>query len=95
MTARVIVAPSPAVGLNHFGSVSIIESMQPKTDPAAHEQRDIAEVARRLATRFPDAPPDTVRAAVEQAHRRFDGAPIRDFVPVFVERSARDALARP
>lgn len=95
MAARVIVRPSPAGGLNAPGSLPIIEYMQPQTDPAAHEQRDIAEVARRLATRFPDAPPDRVRAAVEQAHRRFDGAPIRDFVPVFVERSARDTLARP
>ena len=67
--------------------------MQPKTDPAAREATDIVEVTRRLTTRFPDLPVETVQAAVDEARRRFDGAPIRDFVPVFVERAARDALS--
>lgn len=67
--------------------------MQPKTDPAAREASDIAEVTRRLTTRFPDLPTARVQAAVDDAHRRFADAPIRDFVPVFVERAARDALA--
>lgn len=69
--------------------------MQPKTDPAAREAGDIVEVTRRLTARFPDVPAATVQSAVEQAHRRFVGAPIRDFVPVFVERVARDALSEP
>ncbi len=68
--------------------------MQPKTDPAAREAGDIVEVVRRLSTRFPDLPSATVQTAVDQAHQKFAGARIRDFVPVFVERSARDTLAR-
>lgn len=68
--------------------------MQPKTDPAAREATDIVEVTRRLSTRFPHLPPATVQAAVDQAHQKFDDAPIRDFVPVFVERTARDILAQ-
>ena len=67
--------------------------MQPKTDPAAREANDIVEVTRRLSTRYPDLPSATVQAAVDQAHQKFAGARIRDFVPVFVERTARDTLA--
>ena len=35
-----------------------------------------------------------MRSVVTQAHGGFAGHPIRDFVPVFVERVARDELIR-
>lgn len=62
---------------------------------AAHEAREIDEVVERLQARFPDIARERVRAAVTDAHHAFDGRPIRDFVPVFVERTARAALSTP
>lgn len=52
------------------------------------EDRAIQEVVERLTKTFPDAQPDEVAHAVEQARPEFDHSPIRDFVPLFVERSA-------
>ena len=48
----------------------------------------MAEVSRRLQAKFPDARPDVVDAMVAALHHEFDGDPIRDFVPVLVEREA-------
>lgn len=62
---------------------------------AAHEAREIDEVIERLQARFPDITRDRVQAAVTAAHDAFAGRPIRDFVPVFVERVARAALSTP
>lgn len=64
-------------------------------DQAAHEAREIDEVVERLQVRFPGIDRDQVRAAVTDAHHAFDGRPIRDFVPVFVERAARASLSNP
>jgi hypothetical protein len=64
-------------------------------DPAAaHESRELNEVVERLLQQFPDMQEERVRSVVTVAHERFAGNPIRDFVPVFVERSARDELSR-
>jgi hypothetical protein len=61
-------------------------------DTAAHEAREIDEVVERLQDRFPDTSEDRIRAVVTDARHEFEGRPIRDFVPVFVERLARAAL---
>jgi hypothetical protein len=58
----------------------------------AEEARAVDEVARRLATRFPQISSDTVSRAVKHAHAEFANSRIRDFVPLFVERNARDHL---
>jgi hypothetical protein len=60
-----------------------------------HEAREIDEVVERLSERFPQEHPDRIRAVVDAAHEQFAGNPIRDFVPVFVERAAKDVLDRP
>lgn len=56
------------------------------------ETKALAQVAERLRGRFPDVPTDAVDEAVANFHSEFDGHPIRDFVPVLVERKARDHL---
>ena len=56
------------------------------------EARAVAEVTRRLSTRFPDVPVDVVSATVHDCHAQFAGSPIRGFVPVLVERMARSSL---
>lgn len=66
-----------------------------QVDKAAHEAREIHEVVQRLQDRYPDIDPDRIHAVVTDAHRMFDGRPIRDFVPVFVERAARTAFTTP
>lgn len=58
----------------------------------SEEERAISEAAERLMKVFPDLPPDTVERAVTESRPEFDGNPIRDFVPLFVERAAKHRL---
>jgi hypothetical protein len=55
----------------------------------AEEQRQIADVVDRLIEEFPYVPDHVITETVDAAHRRFDLARIREFVPLFVERSCR------
>jgi hypothetical protein len=50
------------------------------------EIQALDQLADRLRSRFPDAPPDGIKRMVEQVHHQYDGRPIRDFIPVLVER---------
>ncbi|RNM11126.1 three-helix bundle dimerization domain-containing protein [Nocardioides pocheonensis] len=61
---------------------------------ADEETRVVDQVSARLHTRFPGAAPDHLRTTVESAYHGLDGARIRDFVEILVEREAADALAR-
>ncbi len=54
----------------------------------------MAEIIKRLQSRYPDATGRTVDDVVTEVHRGFDGRPIRDFVPVLVERDAAEHLER-
>jgi hypothetical protein len=56
------------------------------------EQARVADVRARLQSRFPELSPDLVSEVVDRAHREFDGATVRDFVPILVEKHARDLL---
>ncbi len=56
------------------------------------EQHAVELVAERLQTRFPSIDPQTISATVAECHEVYDGRPIRDFVPVLVEREARERL---
>jgi hypothetical protein len=62
------------------------------TEP--YEQTIIEQVVNRLTTTFPTVPPETVVAVVRRNHARFVGRPLREYVPLFVERSARRDLAQ-
>lgn len=52
----------------------------------------IAEITERLCTRFPEQPEATVRAYVTEAYDEFEGAKVRDFVEVLVEKQAKKGL---
>jgi hypothetical protein len=67
---------------------------QSGADPAETERVAVERVKQRLADQFSGTSPDQVHRAVDTAHQRFDGAKIRDFVPIFVERSAVEELRR-
>lgn len=56
------------------------------------EQQHIAMIADALAGRHADKSAETVARVVDDAYRRFDGQPIRDFVPLLVERRAQERL---
>ncbi|WP_157372865.1 three-helix bundle dimerization domain-containing protein [Agromyces sp. Root81] len=56
------------------------------------EVRAVDEVIDRLVSRFPDLPRDHIAAVVETAHLELEGNPVRDFVPVLVERTAKQRL---
>jgi hypothetical protein len=57
------------------------------------EQRAIGDVIDRVAGRLPSIPRQTIEATVEQHHHEFDERPIRDYVPLFVERDTIRTLA--
>ena len=59
---------------------------------AEEEARAVDQVVDRLAARFPDVSRDRVAAIVGEEHLELEGNPIRDFVPVLVEREARERL---
>jgi hypothetical protein len=57
-----------------------------------NEDEALASVVGRLTEKFPDVPQPEVASVVEDARHHFDDAKVRDFVPVLVEREARDRL---
>jgi hypothetical protein len=58
----------------------------------ADEQRQIDQVVSRLTELFPYVPDHVITETVDSTYHRFDGARIREFVPLFVERSCRAAF---
>lgn len=60
--------------------------------PADDEIRAVTEVSERLTRTFPDIPAEAVHDTVRTFYDQFTGSPIRDFVPVLVERMARTSI---
>jgi hypothetical protein len=60
----------------------------------SEETRVIHQVSARLRTRFPQVGGEDLRDAVETAYHELDGAPIRDFVEILVERAATEVIHR-
>jgi len=57
------------------------------------EQQAMHQVTDRLVATFAGTyPPQQVAEKVTTVHQIFDGRPIRDFVPILVERIARQEL---
>jgi hypothetical protein len=61
--------------------------------PAVSEADAVRDVAARLAKQFPELPADDIEHAVCGQYARFEVRPVRDFVPMLVERASRDTLA--
>jgi hypothetical protein len=53
----------------------------------------IAEVERRLTNKYAHVPTDQVCTAIQRVYAQFEQSPIRDFVPLLVERRASAELA--
>jgi hypothetical protein len=58
------------------------------------EQTVIEQVVARLTSRYPTISESTVASVVRDVHSRFEGRPLRDFVPLLVERHAKSELER-
>jgi hypothetical protein len=58
------------------------------------EQLLIAEVERRLTDKHPHIPSDQVSFVIQTVCAQFERSPIRDFVPLLVERRAGAELAK-
>ena len=58
------------------------------------EQTIIDALVVRLTHRYPTISESTVSSVVRDVHARYDGRPLRDFVPLFVERNAKRELDR-
>ncbi|WP_260765123.1 three-helix bundle dimerization domain-containing protein [Mycobacterium sp. SMC-4] len=58
------------------------------------EQQIIEDLARRLADVHTRVEPTEVIRVVMEAHARFADRPIRDFIPLFVERNAKAELLK-
>jgi hypothetical protein len=52
----------------------------------------LADVERRLIDEFPCVSPVVVDVLIRQERARFGTSPIRDFVPLLVEKQARQQL---
>ncbi|MEZ3162236.1 three-helix bundle dimerization domain-containing protein [Microbacterium sp. BWT-B31] len=61
-------------------------------DKSIDEERAVAEIAVRLQERFPDATPQAIAAAIEQARDSLSGAKVKDFVLVLIEKEAKARL---
>jgi hypothetical protein len=58
------------------------------------EQQIIDQVARRLADAHKQLEPADVARLVHEEYARFDGRPIRDFIPLFVEPHTKKELSK-
>lgn len=56
------------------------------------EARALTDMIDRLATHFPLHSRATVAEIVGQAHQGYDDSDLRDFIPLLVEREARQML---
>ena len=60
---------------------------------ARTEQQAIEQVIDRLSRRFAGTPKDEIADRVHAEFDSFAGSRVRDFIPILVERAARDSLA--
>jgi hypothetical protein len=58
------------------------------------EQTVIEQLVARLTSRYPTISESTVAGVVRDVHSRFEGRPLRDYIPLLVERNAKNELDR-
>lgn len=58
------------------------------------EQRAVEEVIDRLASKYPGVERSEIANIVADEHQSYEGRPVRDFVPVLVEKSAKKRVKR-
>ena len=58
------------------------------------ESHQIDQVVTRLSATYPTVSQTRVVEVVRTVHADFDGRPLREFVPLFVERRAKQELSQ-
>jgi hypothetical protein len=58
------------------------------------EQRMIDQLLERLVATHPSVPAERVAEVVRTIHAQFDERPLREYVPLFVERGAKRELGQ-
>jgi UDP-glucose 4-epimerase len=56
------------------------------------ETKSIDTVIAALESQFPSVGRPEIAKVVGQRYHEFDGAPVRDYIPVLVQRGAREQL---
>ena len=56
------------------------------------EEFEADRLTADLVNRFRDVSPDVIECRVREEFDRWSGVPVRDFVPIFVERALRGKL---
>lgn len=56
------------------------------------EQKEIADIIARLQQQFPAIPQSEVASVTHEVHHELDGRPIRNYVPVLVEKQVKEQL---
>ncbi|MEE2055939.1 three-helix bundle dimerization domain-containing protein [Rhodococcus artemisiae] len=64
-----------------------------KANAAAKEAAALKEVASAIKRDYPHLTDDEVKAMMKRAHEDFYNRPIREFIPLFIERRIRAQLA--
>lgn len=59
-----------------------------------NESVQIDQTIERLIARFPTESPAEIELLIRRIHARFADARVRDFVPLLVEKAARQAVGR-
>ena len=57
------------------------------------ETTSMDRVVDELRERFPGVPKPVVERLVQEGYRQFDGATVREYIPVMVKRNARQSLS--
>jgi hypothetical protein len=58
------------------------------------EKQVIDQLADKLVHIYPVVDPGEVSRVVHEKHARYEGSPVRDFIPLLVERHAKEELAK-
>jgi hypothetical protein len=58
------------------------------------EQTVIDKLVERLSHGYPTVEAATVASLIRDIHARYEDRPLRDYIPLFVERNARTELDR-
>jgi hypothetical protein len=56
------------------------------------ETAGVEQAIDRLAEHFPGVARDEIATLVHAEHKRFTGRPVRDYIPVLVERAVKTEL---
>lgn len=76
----------------HNRGMTTEDQSRPVSAAIDDEAVALEHAAERLSERFPGVPRSHIDELVEMHHKAFEGAPVRDFVAVLIERDVKKDL---